>query len=66
MAAITDAARPLPPKIRGEFLRAVAVEIEQQPQRGPGAIYNACRDLQRKYFDPPNLSARRPRRAVFA
>jgi hypothetical protein len=37
--------------------RAVAVEIEQQPQRGPGVIYRACRDLQRKYFDPPNLSA---------
>jgi hypothetical protein len=56
MAAITDAARPLPPKLRGEFLRAVAAEIEQQHQRGPGAIYRACRELQRKFFDPPILS----------
>ena len=24
--------------------------------RDPGAIYRAVRDLQRKYFDPPNLS----------
>jgi hypothetical protein len=56
LTAVTDAARPLPPKLRSEFLQAVAAEIEQHQQRGPGAIYRACRDLQRKYFDPPNLS----------
>jgi hypothetical protein len=38
MTAITDAARPLPPKLRGEFLQAVAGEIEQQHQPGAGAI----------------------------
>jgi hypothetical protein len=53
MRAVTDAARPLPPKLRGEFLQAVAAEIEHQPQRGPGAIYRACRELQRQFFDPP-------------
>jgi hypothetical protein len=56
LTAITDAARPLPPKMRGEFLQAVAAEIEQHHQRGPGAIYRACRELQRRFFDPPNLS----------
>ena len=56
MSAVLDAARPLPPKLRSEFLQAVATEIEHQPQRGPGAVYRACRDLQRKYFDPPDLS----------
>ena len=56
MAAITDAARPLPPELRAEFLQAVASELEHQPQRGPGAIHRACRDLQRKFFDPPNFS----------
>jgi hypothetical protein len=56
MTAITNAARPLPPKLRSEFLQAVASEIEQQHQRGPGAIYRACRELQKKYFDPPDLN----------
>jgi len=56
MSAVLSAAAPLPPKVRGEFLQAVAAEIEQQQQRGPGAVYRACRDLQRKYFDPPDLS----------
>jgi hypothetical protein len=58
LSAITDAARPLPPKLRSEFLQAVAAEIEQRHQRGPGAIYRACRELQRKFFDPPNLTER--------
>ena len=46
LTAITDAARPLPPKLRDEFLRAVASELDQHRQRGPGAIYRACRDLR--------------------
>jgi hypothetical protein len=56
LTAITDGARPLPPKISGEFLQAVAAEIEHQQQRGPGAIYRACPKLQRKYFDPPDFT----------
>jgi hypothetical protein len=47
---------PLPPKVSGEFLQAVAAELEHQHQRGPGAICRACRELQRKYFDPPDLN----------
>jgi hypothetical protein len=54
--AVMAATRPLPPRARGEFLRAVAAEIEQHHQRGPGAVYRACRELQRKFFDPPDLS----------
>ena len=46
---VMSAARPLPPKLRGEFLQAVAAEIEQQHQRGPGAVYRACRELQRQF-----------------
>jgi hypothetical protein len=56
MRAITDAAAPLPPKLRSEFLQAVAAELEQHQQRGPGAIYRAVRDLQRKFFDPPDFT----------
>jgi len=51
---VMTAARPLPPKMRGEFLQAVAAELEHQ--RGPGAICRACRELQRRFFDPPDLS----------
>jgi hypothetical protein len=56
LTAITDAARPLPPKLRGEFLQAVAAETEQHHQRGLGAVYRACRELQRKVFDPPDFT----------
>ena len=59
LSAITDAARPLPPKVRSEF-QAVAAEIEQQPQRGPGAIYPVvnCSGnvLIRRICRPPNTS----------
>ena len=53
--AVMAAARPLQPQARSEFLTAVAAELASQPQRGPGAIYRVCRDLQRRYFDPPDL-----------
>lgn len=56
LATVMDAARPLPPRARSEFLQAVAAELEQQRERGPGGIYRACRTLQKKYFDPPDLS----------
>jgi hypothetical protein len=54
---VMSAAAPLPPKARGGFLQAVAAELEHQPQRGPGAVYRACRDLQKKYFDLPISTA---------
>ena len=53
---INLAARPLREKVRGEFLAAVAAELQHQPQCGPGVVYRACRELQRRFFDPPNLS----------
>jgi gluconate kinase len=53
-----DCAQPLAQNDRGEFLQAVAAEIEQQRQRGPGAVYRACRELQRKFFDPPISTGR--------
>jgi hypothetical protein len=49
LTAITDAARPLPPKLRGEFLQAVAAETEQHHQRGLGAVYRACRELHASF-----------------
>jgi hypothetical protein len=43
LTAVMNAAKPLPPKLRGEFLRAVASEIEHQPQRDlPGLSRSAA------------------------
>jgi hypothetical protein len=42
--------------MRSEFLRAVAAEIEQHLQRGPGTVFRACRELQRRFFDPPDFT----------
>jgi len=53
---IMDAARPLLVQARREFLAALAAELEGQRQLGPGIVHRVCRDLQRRYFDPPNLS----------
>jgi len=53
MNAVMTAAGALEPRARSEFLQAVAAELEKHQQRGPGAIYRACRELQRRFFDPP-------------
>jgi hypothetical protein len=55
MDCVLSAARPLQPQARSEFLQALAAELERQQQRGPGTIYRVCRELQRRYFDPPDL-----------
>jgi hypothetical protein len=55
MNVIMDAARPLPGKARAEFLAALAAELEGQRQLGPGIVHRICRDVQKRYFDPPDL-----------
>ena len=47
---VMSAARPLPPKLRGEFLQAVAAEIEQQQQRGPGADLSGLSRIAAQVF----------------
>ena len=64
MIALTDAeleqvmtaAKPLAPKDRDPFLRDVAAELAEHPALGPGIVGRVVRDVQRSYFDPPNLS----------
>jgi hypothetical protein len=56
MRAILDGARPLPPRQRDGFLRAVASELSKcRGELGPGAIHRVVRETQRQFFDPPNL-----------
>jgi hypothetical protein len=46
----------LAPKDRDPFLRDVAAELAKHPALGPGIVGRVVRDVQRSYFDPPNLS----------
>ena len=56
LSAVMDAARPIPPASRDAFLHALAAELAQHPVIGEGLIHRVARDVQRKYFDPPDLS----------
>ena len=43
-----------PPR-REAFLQALSERLESGPVSGVGAVMAAGRELQRDYFDPPNL-----------
>jgi hypothetical protein len=55
---IMDAARPLEPDRRSQFLERVAAELAGMPEdaRGVGSIGRLCRQLQREHFSAPDLS----------
>ena len=54
--AVMTAAQPLKPCDRDPFLRALAQELSHYQQLGPGLINKVARNLQRQFFDPPDLS----------
>jgi hypothetical protein len=56
LAAILVAARPLPIDLRDPFLQAVAHALSGKKMIGPGVVHQVCRELQRQFFDPPDLS----------
>ena len=60
---VFDAARPLPVDRRDEFLREVANALRRAhaSELGEGAIYRIARDVQARFFDPPDLDGRMPR-----
>jgi hypothetical protein len=55
LAAIMDAAAPLPPHQRAAFLRAVSTELSKYPELGPGVIARVTAKLQRQHLNPPDL-----------
>jgi hypothetical protein len=55
LAAVLTAARPLAVHVRDAFLQKVADELSILPEIGPGAVGRVCRQVQREFFDPPNL-----------
>jgi hypothetical protein len=48
-------ARPIDPPRREAFVAAVTEKLEAAPAAGPGTAHQVGRELQRQYFDPPNL-----------
>ena len=52
--AVMTTAAPLSPDQRGPFLLAVAERLRGVPI-GDGSVARVCRELQREFFDPPQL-----------
>lgn len=56
LAAIMDAAGPLPYRVRDAFLQEVAGELSRcNGDIGPGTVFRVVREQQKKFFDAPTL-----------
>jgi hypothetical protein len=58
IAHVMSAARVLPIGDRDEFLRSVAATLQSQPVLGDGIVARVCRELQQRYWRPPELDER--------
>jgi plasmid stabilization system protein ParE len=52
LAAVMEAARPIPARDRDQFLRDVADELARYPEIGPGVIHRVVGKLQREHLAP--------------
>jgi len=52
--AVFRAARPIAPHRRDAFMNDVATMLAGQ-ELGPGVVARACKEAQRRHFDPPTL-----------
>jgi hypothetical protein len=52
-AIIMRAAAPLARGLRDAFLEEVASTLRTVGDPGPGELWRLCREVQRKYWDPP-------------
>jgi len=55
LTAVMDACRPLQPRDRDRFLRAVAQAIADLPEVGPGSVHRAIASVWRQHYDAPVL-----------
>jgi hypothetical protein len=55
LTAVMDAARPLQPRDRDRFLKAVAQAIADLPEVGPGSVHRAIASVWGQHFDAPDL-----------
>jgi hypothetical protein len=58
ITTIMTFARPLSSADRDAFVRAVAAVLESQPEVGPGIVGRVCRELQGKFWRPPEVDVR--------
>jgi len=56
ITTIMSACRPLAVEAREQFLLAVAQTLAGLSEHGDGVVYRVCRELQRQFFDVPDLS----------
>lgn len=64
MSLLLSLSAPLDQQRRPQFLQEVAQEVEAKRQAGEigeGLVHRLARDLQRKYFTPPELPNASPR-----
>jgi hypothetical protein len=54
-ALMLELSLPLDPPRREAFLQAIEERLGASPVAGPGAVMAAGRELQRQFFDAPNL-----------
>jgi hypothetical protein len=48
-----DGVRPLAVQDRDEFLKEVTERLATIPERGDGLVFQICREVQRRHWDPP-------------
>ena len=69
LSAVMDAARPIPPRSRDQFLCEVASELAKHDELGPGLVGRVVRDLQPRFLVAPVFMAsgnRSPRSRIEA
>ncbi len=54
LAAVMEAARPIPPRDRDAFLQDVAAELSRYPELGPGIVGRVVAKIQRQHLAPRN------------
>jgi hypothetical protein len=68
LSALQRAAAPIHPLQRDAFLQALAVELERYPVVGPGVVFRAAAELQRRFVvqarTETGLAAPRERQAA--
>jgi hypothetical protein len=65
LEAVMNACRPLRPRDRDRFLKAVAQVIAALPEVGPGSVHRAITSVWRMHFDPPDLRTDEPRSRAY-
>jgi hypothetical protein len=56
LTAVFQAARPLAVASRDVFLLDLAAALQGQANLGDGTIFRLIREVQRRHFDPPQLT----------